>query len=356
MGTDKMIFAIFAVFILTMGCEVANSEELTSTSISKPSMLMDKPDGKATSGCESAPESSCKDRGEAFEGQAIPMVPSKNSTPHSAPEELTEDAIEETVQEEAVTPSYMERLWLYLGASRDAAIQRGSTFLERHRILSTYGKINDSDLGVSSILEQEVALREAEAVREQRALDLMVMEQERQVLYQKSLMALALNGYYEARSETADQEVGTAAVVLNRLSVGFRGATTIAEVVYSPSQFSWVKEYGTNIPNLSKKSDKRAWARSLLIAKRMLDPDAVFIDSSNGGLYYYNPNIVDWKYAYAYKQTAVLGNHRFMTEKDVNHKHYIDNSQVRINPVLFNGLTHDERDALKKEFQLKNNR
>ena len=167
-------------------------------------------------------------------------------------------------------------------------------------------------------------------------------------LYEESLLCLALNGYHEARGETADQEVATAAVVLNRLSVGYRGATTICEIITTPKQFSWVGVHGINIPNFADKVEKGAWERSLLIAKRMLDPDATYIDPSNGATMYYNPSIVNPIWATDYRQVSILGNHRFLAEKNSSHKYFINNRNVRINPALLNGLSHSERDEVKK--------
>lgn len=339
---------------------------------------------------EDAPESSSVAVQEALVPTPVGQVPPQTTAPENALQELTEGTpeLEETLEEvrfpsessndtdpEPVVvddpvmdketqeveefleaePEPEEKPWYlrikdYLSAHISEGKARAVVEIEKRKADMKYGEGSSEEPNFSVIQEAEAALAEAEEVRQQRELDLEVERQNKLKLYNESLMCLALNGYYEARGETADQEVASGAVVLNRLSVGFRGATTICEVVYTPKQFSWVDTHGTAVPNFENSSERKAWERSVLIAKRLLDSDATYIDPTNGAVYYYNPSIVKWKYAKYYIETAILGNHRFMREKK-GHQYYIDNSQVRINPVLFNGLSHEEREQLKKDYQ-----
>lgn len=262
------------------------------------------------------------------------------------------DGSSEVPEVEDTEVGVFDRVWDYLTAHSAETSNRARTYWEKRKMDAKYGKGSSSDPTWTVLAEAEESLAKSEDLRIAAQLSLEVENQRKQELYEKSLMCLALNGFYEARSETADQEVAVGAVVLNRLSVGFRGATTVCEVVMSPNQFSWVKTEGLSVPNFGKKAERQAWERSLLIAKRLLDPDATYIDPSNGAVYYYNPSIVDWKYKGSYIETAVLGQHRFMREKKGS-DFYVDNRVMRINPVLFNGLPHDERDRLKAEFQNK---
>lgn len=296
------------------------------------------------------------------EPEAMQVPPVAIPVAHTASEDVTPptvvDSIPEGDEEEEVT--FFDKVWGYLWADEESVRAKALFMKKKHDIKKEYGDDAILEPTLSTILRIEEDSRYADVVREQKQLSLEIEEAERLQLYHDSLECLTLNGFREARKETADQEVATAAAVLNRLSVGFMKATTICEVIYSPKQFSWVEQHGRDMPDLSNPIEKKAWNRSLLIATRMLDPDATYIDPSNGAIYYYNEELVrertgkDWKYAYAYKQVAVLGNHRFMAEKDKNHPYYIDNSQVRINPVLFNGLSHKERKSLIKEYQTGN--
>lgn len=296
---------------------------------------------------------------EAFEDGGTHVVPLEDTAPPALTEpvsaviEPVSEGSEARSEEVEDSPSWFDRLKDFLWTSDDSLKAKAILMKQKMDARNNYGEDADSPTNFPVIMESIAALKEADERREQAQLAMEVAEAERQQLYNESLECLALNGYHESRGETADQEVAAAAVVLNRLSVGFRGATTICEVIYTPKQFSWVEQHGIHTPDTTNAIERRAWQRSLLIAKRMLDPDATFIDPSNGAQYYYNPSLVDWKYKHAYKQVAVLGSHRFMAEKDTSHPHYIDNRQVRINPVLFNGLSHEERDQLKREFQTK---
>lgn len=267
-----------------------------------------------------------------------------------APEVIAEALVTDRNPGEA-EPSWYAKAWSYLKWDEISYKQKAVTIRERYRLRGLYGDSADDEPNYTVLRQMERDSAAADEVRQQKHLALEVKEAERLKLYNESLECLALNGYHESRSETADQEVASAAVVLNRLSVGFRDATTVCEVIYTPKQFSWVEQHGIHTPDTSNKVERRAWERSLMIARRMLDPDATYIDPSNGAQYYYNPEIVDWKYAYAYKQVAILGNHRFMAEQDKSHPHYIDNTQVRINPVFFNGMSHEERKLLISEYQ-----
>lgn len=298
------------------------------------------------------PDSPSKPLEGAKEASPIPVVSFEDNVPETATTEASEEVgiSGESTGDKLDTPWYT-KLWNMLAADEDSVKAHAQLMVKKMQVDRQYGAGSSEDPNFTVILEAQAELGRATERREQAELALRIRQDEQQMLYDDSLLCLALNGYHEARGETADQEVATAAVVLNRLSVNFRKATTICEVIYTPKQFSWVEEHGVHVPDTSNKVEKQAWERSLLIARRMLDPDATFIDPSNGALYYYNPSIVDWKYKNSYTQVAVLGSHRFMTEKILKHPHHIDNRQVRINPVLFNGLTSEERKSLVAEYQ-----
>lgn len=343
------LFALPLMLALTMSPSTFAQEK--SNDLSNSATVV--PTELSIDNAEGVPETLSNDVQGAFASTPEPTPSSETSAATAAPEAVIPESTEggELSEEAPQELSFFGKIWDYLTSHAESATSKAMLMAKKMEVKSKYGDEAVSEPTFSTILAMEEGIAEGDEVRAQRELDELVRQQEAQRLYEESLLCLALNGYHEARSETADQEVATAAVVLNRLSVGYRGATTICEVIYTPKQFSWVEQHGVHIPDTTNKIEKQAWERSLLIARRMLDPDATFIDPSNGALYYYNPSLVDWRYKHAYRQVAVLGSHRFMTEKDPSHPHYIDNSVVRINPVLFNGLTHDERDALIKQFQ-----
>lgn len=348
---NKLIIALFIAVCMssTYAQEVREKDAITIqvAPVSVPTLL------------DTTAETSSEHPHWEFEGNSMPVVPVEEPVLSADVEEPSEgvsdtdgdiEVEEEVVEEES---SWLDSVSAFITSHFQSGLSKAKTMHKKRQYVSEYGEGADAEPNFSTLLAIEQAESEADERRRQIELAALVEEQEKQRLYDESLYCLALNGYHESRSETADQEVASAAVVLNRLSVGFRNATTVCEVIYTPKQFSWVEQHGTHLPDTTNKIEKRAWNRSVLIARRMLDPDATFVDPSNGAQYYYNPHIVDWKYKYAYQQTAILGNHRFMAEKDKSHPHYIDNSTVRINPVLFNGLSHDERNKLKTEYQSK---
>lgn len=348
--TNKLLVAFIVVFALNTNAQEVRQENADTNSMAVTSVptLSDTTAETPSEALQWQPETSL-----------MPVVPIEEPKLTVAVEdsstEVSDTTGEDTSPEEVVEKesSWLDTVSSFITTHFNSGVSKAETMLKKRQYVKEYGEDAAKEPNFSVILQIEKDSAEADERRRQIELAQLVEEQERQRLYEDSVYCLALNGFHEARGETADQEVASAAVVLNRLSVGFRGATTVCEVIYTPKQFSWVEQHGTHLPDTSNKIEKRAWNRSVLIARRMLDPDATFVDPSNGALYYYNPSIVDWRYKSAYQQVAVLGNHRFMTEKDTSHQHYINNQTVRINPVLFNGMSHEERDQLKLEYQNK---
>jgi spore germination cell wall hydrolase CwlJ-like protein len=335
--------------------EVADEKDISASNSSMPASII----ADAIANSYHPPEASPKAAEATLPSDPLPVVSLDDTVPEAATEAASSDTVvsegSSSASEEEVSnePTWFDKAWSFLKWDEISYKQKAATVRKRYKLRMKYGESADKDPNYSILVQMEKDVDEADEVRRQKQLALEVKEAESLKLYNESLECLALNGYHESRSETADQELASAAVVLNRLSVGFRGATTICEVIYTPKQFSWVEQHGVHTPDTSNKIEKAAWERSLLLARRMLDADATYIDPSNGALYYYNPSIVDWKYKDAYVQVAVLGSHRFMTEGNPSHPEYIDNTSVRINPVLFNGLTHKERDQLIKQYQTK---
>lgn len=266
------------------------------------------------------------------------------------------DTVEEVTQEAATTSSDDD------GEDFEGEVEDSPSLKERLTtwLVNKYNEANNTrkygafnaapenaDVIMAALAELEAAHElDAEALEEK-----IRQEAAANKLYEDSLHYLALNGFYESRDQTATQELAVNCVVLNRLSVGFNNSTTIREVILDPDQFSWVRTYGTELPELKNKRDEGAWNRSLLLAQRLMHPLAPYVDASHGATFYYNPTIVkertgkDWKYAKFMDHVAQLGDHRFMAARKDN-KYYIDPNKPRINPILFNGLSAEERKEL----------
>ena len=119
------------------------------------------------------------------------------------------------------------------------------------------------------------------------------------------LDCLAKTIYFEARGESEQGQRGVAAVVLNRVdSQDF--PDTVCEVVHQGGtdskdcQFSWWCDGLSDEPK-----DKRAWERSRMIAREMLNGAP---DPTNGALYFHHAKVSpSWRTAF--KRMATIGAH-----------------------------------------------
>lgn len=123
--------------------------------------------------------------------------------------------------------------------------------------------------------------------------------------YNRQLETLALNIYHEARGEgeVGMQMVGE--VVLNRVDHP-KYPDTICEVIYQPSQFSWVKQIRNHAPR-----EEDMWELSLRMAERLLNGDITLYD--NGATHFLNPDVVRRLPSWARNLEFVttVGNHAF---------------------------------------------
>ena len=125
-------------------------------------------------------------------------------------------------------------------------------------------------------------------------------------LVQSSIECLALNDYFEARSEPYVGRIGVAYTVLNR---SHSSGHSICDTVYSSQQFSWVGKHRYERP-----TDKFQWTNSLKIANAMLDPDKNILDPTYGAMYYTTTEIHP-RWSRDMRTYIVIGNHRFYFER-----------------------------------------
>lgn len=108
--------------------------------------------------------------------------------------------------------------------------------------------------------------------------------------------------YFEARSEPLDCQVAVGYTIMNRVK---KRKLTIKQVVWQRKQFSYTHD---------GKSEKMFEVKALQIAKfiaiLVLEGDAT--DLTEGGEYYHNYKIVDWKFKSSYTNTIRCGSHQFM--------------------------------------------
>jgi len=136
------------------------------------------------------------------------------------------------------------------------------------------------------------------------------------------LVCLALNDYYEARSEEIAGRLAVARVVLNR-AMDPRFPSNICDVIKQAKsqngsmrcQFSWYCEHKTEMPS---DLDPKAWRDSLKIAAAVLQRDSAIPDPTGGALWYHasftRPN-----WALGFESTTIIGMHVFYREPDDLH-------------------------------------
>lgn len=130
--------------------------------------------------------------------------------------------------------------------------------------------------------------------------------------HSQALACLAMNIYWEARSEKPDGQMAVAAVTLNR--VGHEEfPDTVCGVVKqggerrNQCQFSWWCDGRKDIPD-----DPAAWHRARLIARNALE--GKLADPTAGALYYHAAYVTPL-WADGKKRTARIGRHVFYTAK-----------------------------------------
>ena len=98
-----------------------------------------------------------------------------------------------------------------------------------------------------------------------------------------SAICLALAIFFESRNQPIEGQKAVANVVLNRLERDKK--SSVCDVVYKPSQFSWTVEKGKphKAKEKAKKIDSKAWKKSLIIANASL---AASSDNTNGAIYF----------------------------------------------------------------------
>ena len=128
------------------------------------------------------------------------------------------------------------------------------------------------------------------------------------------LVCLALNDYWEARSEVIAGRIAVARVVLNR-AMDPRYPSNICDVVKQTlsgqmhkCQFPWYCDGKTDVPY-----DPKVWRDSIKIAAAVLQKDSSMVDPTDGALWYHADSIRP-SWAMGYESTIIIGTHVFYRE------------------------------------------
>ncbi|MGE3332653.1 MAG: cell wall hydrolase [Rhodospirillaceae bacterium] len=141
------------------------------------------------------------------------------------------------------------------------------------------------------------------------------------VVSKDELVCLALNDYWEARSETMAGRIAVAQVVMNR-AMDFRFPSNICEVVkqnffqgsLNKCQFSWFCDDRADTPY-----EADAWRTSLKIAAAMLQKDSSIPDPTGGALWYHADHVRP-SWTGNYETTTIIGSHVFYRDADSPHR------------------------------------
>ncbi len=131
------------------------------------------------------------------------------------------------------------------------------------------------------------------------------------------LICLALNDYWEARSESLAGRIAVAKVVLNR-AMDRRFPSNLCNVVKENHvrdvlhrcQFSWYCDAKADTPY-----EQTQWRMSLKIASAVLQKDAAILDPSGGALWYH-ADFARPVWAVGYETTTIIGSHIFYRDPD----------------------------------------
>ena len=159
------------------------------------------------------------------------------------------------------------------------------------------------------------------------------------------LKCMAENIYFEGRAEPMVGKVAIGKVVMNRIE-DTRFPNSICGVVkQGPVRESWKTKKDPNLTDKDRKyypiknrcqfswwcdgqkdiiwatymngevieSNMTAWRDSINVALWLMSGELK--DPTHGAVFYYNPNIANPSWGAIYKETAMIGNHRFMKDK-----------------------------------------
>ena len=187
----------------------------------------------------------------------------------------------------------------------------------------------------------ETVMQTARAVKASLALSYEVESGTPQNL--DEVYCMAQNVYFESRHESMLGKIAVAHVVMNRIE-DKKWPSTVCEVVkQGPVRESWKTKKDPNLPKEERvyyprknrcqfswycdgnrdmlwvtykdgtiiDQNMTAWRDSIHVALFVMN-DKWAMDPTDGATFYYNPHIANPGWAGKYRETAIIGNHRFM--------------------------------------------
>lgn len=125
-------------------------------------------------------------------------------------------------------------------------------------------------------------------------------------------LCLAINIYFESRSEPIEGQYAVAQVTMNRAE---RDPKKLCKVVFKPNQFSWAnpltsvsKEERVLVAKKYVFSDTKAWDMAKNVAQNTL---LGYVKDFTGGATFYHTRNVRPIWRYELKYLTTIGNHKF---------------------------------------------
>lgn len=153
--------------------------------------------------------------------------------------------------------------------------------------------------------------------------------------YQEALSCLALNVYWEARSESPEGQNAVAAVTLNRVeSQAF--PDSVCGVVKQGGerrnrcQFSWWCDGKSDRPD-----DATAWHRARTVAGKAL---AQGVNDPTDGALYYHATYVSPRWAGDFEPTVRIGSHLFYRKPGVDKPERLADTTDPVDPIYLTAL------------------
>lgn len=119
----------------------------------------------------------------------------------------------------------------------------------------------------------------------------------------QAVLCLAMNVYFEARSEDMLGQLAVAEVTLNRVE-SERYPDNICDVVWQRKQFSWTHDGKSDVPR-----DKVAWERALYVARTAIEIEDMAVVGD--GVTHYHAEYVTPYWTTSYTRVAKVGSHIF---------------------------------------------
>lgn len=166
---------------------------------------------------------------------------------------------------------------------------------------------------LARIQQLEAQLQQEREAQVQKQRELAQLQQRlAQAERQRAVSCLATNVYHEARGESVRGMEAVAQVTLNR-TADEKFPDDVCAVVYQKKpdggcQFSWYCDGKSDSVH-----DKKAWAIAVGVADRALRGNTVGAVSKNA-IYYHSTRVRPY-WAYTKRLVAVIGHHRFYTDR-----------------------------------------